>query len=106
MAKQKIVSTSIGEIIVSPLSIAEVRQLHDLLALAKAGAGDMACLLKAVPLILANARKAHQNITTEAMEAGLTVQDLGALIVGVLDVSGMHTRYSRTTPTGDTRQFH
>lgn len=97
METQKVVETSIGRLIVSPLNLAEIGQLHKLLSQAKAS-GDCTCLKDAIPVFLFNVQRRHPELTMEAMEQGLTFADLSALIMGVLEISGAP---KAVTPTGD-----
>ncbi len=89
MLKQQTVSTSLGQLTVSSLTLGELRQLDALFSSARTEAGGIGSLLKYMPIIFASTRKVHQDLTLEQMENGLTLDDFNALFNGVLEVSGL-----------------
>jgi len=89
--KQQNVSTSIGQLTASSLTLGELRQLDPLLTQAaadKEGKG-VASLLKLLPAILSSLRKVHQDLSLDALENGLTLEDFTTLLTAVLEVSGL-----------------
>lgn len=90
MFKQQTVSTALGQITVSSLTLGEVRQLDSLFQdSAKNSAGGIGSLLKYLPVILGAIRKVHQDLTLDQLENGLTFDDFNALFNAVLEVSGL-----------------
>lgn len=90
MLKQQIVSTSLGQLTVSSLTLGELRQLDSLFhENSSAENSGLAALLKYLPVILDSARKVHQDLTAQTLENGLTFDDFNALFTAVLEVSGL-----------------
>lgn len=90
MLKQQTVSTALGQLTVSSLTLGELRQLdslfHDSLT---ATAGGVSSLLRYLPVIFGAIRKVHQDLTLEQLENALTFDDFNALFSAVLEVSGL-----------------
>lgn len=90
MLKQQTVSTALGQITVSSLTLSELRQLDSMFQdSAKDPAGGVTSLLKYLPVIFGSVRKVHQDLTLDQLENGLTFDDFNTLISAVLDVSGL-----------------
>src|SRR6185437_9831852 len=88
MLKQKSLSTSLGQITVSSLTIGELRQF-DALFTEPASAHGIALLVRYLPVLLASLRKAHPTVTLHQLENALTLDDFQALFLAVLEVSGL-----------------
>ena len=90
MLKQQTVSTAMGQLTVSSLTLGELRQLDSVFREAPGqAAGGIAQLLKYTPVLFAAIRKVHQDIRLEHLEDGLTLEDFDALFAAVLEVSGL-----------------
>lgn len=90
MLKQQVVSTSLGQLTVSSLTLGELRQLDSLFAESLDGtAKGLASLLKYLPVISNSLRKVHQDLTLDRLESGLTLDDFNVLFTSVLEVSGL-----------------
>ena len=89
MLKQKTVSTSLGQLTVSSLTLGELRQLDVLFAEPNAGVSGIGSLLRYLPVLSNSLRKVHQDLSPEQLEAGLTLEDFNALFGAVLEVSGL-----------------
>ena len=90
MLKQQIVSTSLGQLTVSSLTLGDLRQLDSLFAESMDGtAKGLASLLKYLPVISNSLRKVHQDLSLDRLESGLTLEDFTALLNAVLEVSGL-----------------
>src|SRR5262245_11344946 len=87
--KQQTVSTALGQLTVSSLTLGEIRQLDSLFQDSTAASGGLSSLLKYLPVIFGAVRKVHQDITLEQLEGGLTFDDFNALFSAVLEVSGL-----------------
>lgn len=90
MLKQQTVSTSLGQLTVSSLTLGELRQL-DALFREKVSSENsgLSSLLRYLPVILNAVRKVHQDLTTEQFESGLTFDDFTVLFNAMLEVSGL-----------------
>lgn len=90
MLKQQTVPTSLGQLTVSSLTLGELRQLD---ALFQEKASDetsgLSSLLRYLPVVLHGVRKAHQDLTAEQLENGLTFDDFNLLFNVLLEVSGL-----------------
>src|ERR1700749_4035089 len=90
MLKQQTISTSMGQLTVSSLTLGELRQLDALFqektSVEMTGLGS---LLRYLPVILNAVRKVHQDLTAEQLENGLTFDDFNGLFNAVLEVSGL-----------------
>jgi len=90
MLKQQTVSTSLGQLTVSSLTLGELRQLDALFQdKASSEISGLASLLRYLPIILNAVRKVHQDLTAEQLENGLTFEDFNTLFNVVLEVSGL-----------------
>lgn len=90
MLKQQIISTSLGQLTVSSLTLGELRQLDALFQdKASPESTGLASLLRYLPVIANAVRKVHQDLTAEQLENGLTFDDFNALFNAVLEVSGL-----------------
>jgi hypothetical protein len=88
--KQQTVSTSLGQLTVSSLTLGELRQLDSLFQeKTQAAVSGLGSLLRYLPVILNAVRKVHQDLTAEQLENGLTFDDFNALFNAVLEVSGL-----------------
>lgn len=97
MLKQQAVSTSLGQLTVSALSLGELRQLDQLFKDAKSEEEkSIVSLLKYLPVIASSVRKVHQDLAPAALESGLSLEDFNALFNAVLEVSGL-----KKTATGE-----
>jgi hypothetical protein len=90
MLKQQTISTSMGQLTVSSLTLGELRQL-DALFQDKTSAENtgLGSLLGYLPVILNAVRKVHQDMSADQLENGLTFDDFNALFNAVLEVSGL-----------------
>jgi hypothetical protein len=90
MLKQQTISTALGQITVSSLTLGELRKLESLFqeANSESGAG-ITSLLKYLPVIFGSVRKVHQDLSLEQLENGLTFDDFNVLFSAVLEVSGL-----------------
>ncbi|MGC2696005.1 MAG: hypothetical protein WA738_09455 [Candidatus Angelobacter sp.] len=90
MLKQQTVSTSLGQLAVSSLTLGELRQLD---AIFNDGASvpstGVTSLLKYLPVIFSSLRKVQQDLTLDQLENGLTLDDFNNLLSVVLEVSGL-----------------
>ena len=90
MLKQQTVVTSLGQLTVSSLTLGELRQLDSIftgtLAQEHTGVGS---LVRYLPVLTSSLRKAHQDISLDQLENGLTLEDFNALFSAVLEVSGL-----------------
>jgi len=90
LLKQQSVSTSLGQLTVSSLTLGELRQLDSLFSGASAQeVSGVASLLRYMPVLIASLRKSHPDISPEQIENGLTLEDFNALFSAVLEVSGL-----------------
>lgn len=90
MLKQQTVSTALGSLTVSSLSLGELRQLDSLVHEGSTGsASGIAQLLKYLPVIFGAVRKVHQDMSLQQLEDGLTFDDFNVLFNAVLEVSGL-----------------
>ena len=87
MLKQQVVSTSLGQLSVSSLTLGELRQLDSLFT--EPVTPGLSSLLKYLPVISSALRKVHQDISLNDLENGLTLEDFNALLNAVLEVSGL-----------------
>ena len=87
MLKQQVVSTSLGQLTVSSLTLGELRQLDSLFI--EPPTPGLSSLLKYLPVISSALRKVHQDISLNDLENGLTLDDFNALLDAVLGVSGL-----------------
>jgi hypothetical protein len=85
--KQQVVSTSLGQLTVSSLTLGELRQLDSLFT--EPVTPGLSSLLKYLPVISSALRKVHQDISLNDLENGLTLEDFNALLNAVLEVSGL-----------------
>lgn len=90
MLKQQTITTALGPVTVSSLTLGELRQLDSLFQdpVPASGAG-ITSMLKYLPVIFGSARKIHQDMTLDQLENGLTFDDFNALFSAVLEVSGL-----------------
>ncbi len=90
MLKQQTISTALGQLTVSSLTLGELRQLDSLFQdSAKDSGSGVTSLLRYLPLIFGAVRKVHQDLTLDQLESGLTFDDFNALFSAVLEVSGL-----------------
>ncbi|HEY3771329.1 MAG TPA: hypothetical protein VGN44_21830 [Candidatus Angelobacter sp.] len=90
MLKQQTVSTSLGQLTVSSLTLGELRQLDALFQeKTSAESTGLTAILRYLPVILSAARKVHQDLSAEQLENGLTLDDFNTLFNAVLEVSGL-----------------
>lgn len=90
MLKQQAVSTSLGQLTVSSLTLGELRQLDSLFQeKPSAENSGLSSVLRYLPVILNAVRKVHQDLTTDQLENGLTFDDFNTLFNTVLEVSGL-----------------
>ena len=90
MLKQQSISTSLGELTVSSLTLGELRQLDALFSGATAQeVGGVASLLRYMPVLIAALRRNHPDISSEQVENSLTLEDFNVLFSAVLEVSGL-----------------
>jgi lipid A disaccharide synthetase len=90
MLKQQTISTSMGQLTVSSLTLGELRQLDALFQeKTPADISGLASVLRYLPVILNAVRKVHQDLTAEQIENDLTFDDFNALFNAVLEVSGL-----------------
>ena len=90
MFKQQTVSTSLGQLTVSSLTLGELRQLDSLFAESTAQpAAGLSGLLRYLPLVAGSLRKVHQDLSAEQLEGGLTLEDFNVLFNALLEVSGL-----------------
>jgi hypothetical protein len=88
--KQQVVSTSLGQLTVSSLTLGELRQLDSLFSESSENLPKgLSSLLKYLPVISSSLRKVHQDLSLEALENGLTLDDFSVLFNAVLEVSGL-----------------
>lgn len=91
MLKQQAVSTSLGQLTVSSLTLGDLRLMESITA---EPADDVAkkklsSLLKFLPIISSSLRKVHQDLSVDQLENGLTLEDFNLLLTAVLEVSGL-----------------
>src|SRR6516225_9154662 len=90
MLRQQTVSTALGQLTVSSLTLGELRQLDSLFQdSSKNSARGVTSLLKYLPVIFGAVRKVHQDLTLDQLEDGLTLDDFNTLFSAVLEVSGL-----------------
>lgn len=90
MLKQQTISTALGQLTVSSLTLGELRKLESLFQeRSSESGGEITSLLRYLPLIFSSARKVHQDLTLDQLEAGLTFDDFNALFSALLEVSGL-----------------
>jgi hypothetical protein len=88
MLKQQTVTTALGQLTVSSLTLGELRQLDSLFQ-NSADSGGLTSLLNYLPVVFAAVHKVHQDLTLDELENGLTYDDFHALFGAVLEVSGL-----------------
>ena len=71
MLKQQTISTALGQLTVSSLTLGELRQLDSLFqdSVAASGAG-ITSMLKYLPVIFGSVRKVHQDLSLDQLENG------------------------------------
>jgi hypothetical protein len=90
MLKQQTVPTSLGQLTVSSLTLAELRKLDALFQEKPSTENSgLASLLRYLPVIQNAVRKVHQDLTAEQLENGLTFDDFNVLFNAMLEVSGL-----------------
>ena len=90
MLKQQAVPTSLGQLTVTSLTLGELRQLDSVfVALADKTTQGLSALLQCLQIIFTSVHKVHQDVTLDVLENGLTLEDFNALLIAVLDVSGL-----------------
>jgi hypothetical protein len=89
MLKQQTVPTSLGQLTVSSLTLGELRQLDALFQQEKPEKPSLTSILVYMPIIAASTRKVHQDLTTEQLENGLTMEDFNVMFDAVMEVSGL-----------------
>lgn len=90
MLKQQTVSTSLGQLTFASLNLGELRQLDALFKEAEPEEKKgITTILKYMPIVHASARKVHQDLTLEQMEAGFDLEDFNAAFDAVMSVSGL-----------------
>ncbi len=89
MLKQQTVSTALGQLTVSSLTLGELRQLDSLFQDSAKDSTGVTSLLKYLPVIFGAVRKVHQDLTLDKLENGLTFDDFNTLFSAVLEVSGL-----------------
>jgi hypothetical protein len=90
MLKQQTISTALGQLTVSSLTLGELRKLDSLFHDSESAApGGVTSLLRYLPMIFGAVRKVHQDLTLDQMENGLTYEDFNALFSAMLEVSGL-----------------
>jgi hypothetical protein len=88
--KQQVVSTSLGQLTVSSLTLGELRQLDSLFSESSENLPKgLSSLLKYLPVIFSSLRKVHHDLSLDALEGGLTLDDFNLLFSAVLEVSGL-----------------
>jgi hypothetical protein len=90
LLKQQTVSTSLGQLTVSSLTLGELRQLDSIFTGASAQElTGIASLVRYLPILSSSLLKTHQDISLDQLENGLTLEDFNALFNAVLEVSGL-----------------
>jgi hypothetical protein len=91
MQKQQTVTTSLGNLTVSSLTLGDLRNLDSAIAAnsSQEQGKNISSLLRTLPVIVSSLRKAHPELTKEQLEAGITLEDFTALFKAVLEVSGL-----------------
>lgn len=90
MLKQQTISTALGQLTVSSLTLGELRQLDSLFQdSANSPSGGITSLLKYLPVIFGSVRKVHQDLTLDQLENSLTFEDFNSLFTAMLEVSGL-----------------
>lgn len=90
MLKQQTIPTSLGNLTVSSLTLGELRQMDSIFSEGSAApTSGITALLKYLPVIFSATRKAHQDLTVDQLENGLTLEDFNLLLSAVLEVSGL-----------------
>jgi hypothetical protein len=88
--KQQTIPTAIGNLTVSSLTLGELRQMDSIFSEGmSASTNGITALLKYLPVIFSATRKAHQDLTVDQLENGLTLEDFNLLLSAVLEVSGL-----------------
>ena|ERR1700704_1607038 len=90
MLKQQTIPTALGQLTASSLTLGELRQMDSIFNEGgSAPASGITALIKYLPVIFSSVRKAHQDLTVEQLENGLTLEDFNLLLSAVLEVSGL-----------------
>lgn len=90
MLKQQMVSTSLGQLTVSSLTLGDLRLMESIAAESPDGRPKgLSSLLKFLPIISSSLRKVHQDLSVDQLESGLTLEDFNLLLNAVLEVSGL-----------------
>jgi hypothetical protein len=90
MLKQQTISTALGNLTVSSLTLGELRQMDSIFSEGmSASTSGITALLKYLPVIFSAIRKAHQDLTVDQLENGITLDDFNLLLSAVLEVSGL-----------------
>ncbi|HET9183253.1 MAG TPA: hypothetical protein VFP59_14040 [Candidatus Angelobacter sp.] len=90
MLKQQVVSTSLGQLTVSSLTLGDLRRMESIAAESLEGQPrGLNSLLKFLPVISNSLRKVHQDLSVDQLENGLTLEDFNLLLTAVLEVSGL-----------------
>ncbi len=100
MLKQQTIPTTLGSLTVSSLTLGELRQMDSIFSEGtSASPSGITAVLKYLPVICSAARKAHQDLTLDQLENGLTLEDFNLLLSAVLEVSGLKkTSVGEPTP--------
>jgi hypothetical protein len=90
MLKQQVVSTSLGQLTVSSLTLGDLRMMEAIYAKSpEEPPKGLSSLLKFLPLISSSLRKVHQDLSVDQLESGITLEDFNLLLTAVLEVSGL-----------------
>lgn len=90
MLKQQTIPTALGNLTVSSLTLGELRQMDSIFSEGtSAPTKGITALLQYLPVISIAIRKAHQDLTVDQLENGLTLEDFNLLLSAVLEVSGL-----------------
>jgi hypothetical protein len=90
MLKQQVVSTSMGQLTVSSLTLGDLRLMEAIFAKStEEPPKGLTSLLKYIPVISSSLRKVHQDLSVDQLENGITLEDFNLLLTAVLEVSGL-----------------
>ena len=88
MIKQKNVTTSLGQLTVSTLTLGEIRRIDEIFA-TKPPTPSLSWLSSCFPVVYSSIRRVHPELSVDQLESSLTMEDFIPLFAAMLEVSGL-----------------